>query len=63
MMLQLLDKQIKDCVTRPRELVSPKVNEGGCYTAGGNLPLGDLMGKEELAQGSSNGLRTIHDLA
>ena len=28
----------------------------------GNLPLGDLMGKEELAQGSSNGLRTIHDL-
>ena len=28
----------------------------------GNLPLGDLMGKEELAQGSSNGSRTIHDL-
>ena len=24
--------------------------------------MGDLMGKEELAQGSSNGLRTIHDL-
>jgi len=31
----------------------------GC---GGNLPLGDLVGKGELAQGSSNGLRTIHDL-
>ena len=30
---------------------------------GGNLPLGDLVGKGELAQGSSNGLRTIHDLA
>jgi len=31
----------------------------GC---GGNLPLGDLVGKGELAQGSSNGLRTIYDL-
>ena len=41
--------------------VSPKLKGG--YTAGGNLPLGDLMGKEEPAQGSSNGLRTIHDLA
>ena len=39
--------------------VSPKLKGG--YTAGGNLPLGDLMGKEEPAQGSSNGLRTIHD--
>jgi len=34
----------------------------GSYGRRGNLPLGDLMGKEELAQGSSNGLRTIHDL-
>ena len=30
---------------------------------GGNLPLSDLVGKGEPAQGSSNGLRTIHDLA
>jgi len=27
------------------------------------MPFGDLVGKEEPAQGSSNGLRTIHDLA
>ena len=41
--------------------VSPKI-EGELWRRG-NLPLGDLMGKEELAQGSSNGLRTMHDLA
>jgi len=29
---------------------------------GGNLPFGDLVGKGEPAQGSSNGLRTIHAL-
>ena len=29
---------------------------------GGNLPFGDLVGKGAPAQGSSNGLRTIHAL-
>ena len=41
--------------------VFPPEAEGG-YIAGGNLPFGDLVGKGEPAQGSSNGLRTIHAL-
>ena len=36
--------------------VSPKLKEG--YNAGGNLPFGDLVGKGEPAQGSSNGSKS-----